>query len=175
MIAALRANIAATIFGALAAIFAIIAVVQTVKLDGFLWFDGVRDKLETATTNLNECRAGREADRTAYREAQARAAEMNRAEVQRIETQQKEITDDIQARYLSDLARLKRLRQQPAPEGSSRGSQAGEVPNPATGVDGENLPVPRSELLRCENDAAEIELKSNYLIDWVKQQLGVER
>lgn len=133
------------------------------------------NQLEAAKINLNECRAGREADRTAYREAQARAAEMNRAEVQRIETQQKEITDDIQARYLSDLARLKRLRQQPAPEGSSRGSQAGEVPNPATGVDGENLPVPRSELLRCENDAAEIELKSNYLIDWVKQQLGVER
>lgn len=178
MLNALRANIAATIFGGLAAIFALVAVVQTVKLDGFLWWDGVRDKLEIAKTELGKCITGRKEDRLAYRQAQLDAKAKNLAEVERIESAQEKITDDIQARYSRDLARLRseRLRAQGAAPKSAAGSaQAGGISNTAPRADAENLPVPRSELLQCEGDAAEIELKGNALIDWIERQLGVKR
>lgn len=177
MLSLFRANIPATVFGALAALFAIIAIVQTVQLDGFLWFDGAKDKLEKSERNLSECREGRKQDRANYVQAQRDAKARNEAEVQRIESEQQRITHDIQARYDRDLERLRaeRLRKQSAPQSVARGSQAGPVPGAAPGADGQDVSVPRSELLRCEDDAAEIELGRNALIDWVNQQLQVQR
>jgi hypothetical protein len=45
------------ILGAFAAILLVITVVQTVRLNGFLWFDGALDKLEDCARDRNELRA----------------------------------------------------------------------------------------------------------------------
>jgi hypothetical protein len=174
MLAILRANMAATIFGGLAAIFAIIAVVQTVKLNGFLWFDGVQDKLETATTNLNECRQGRLDDREAYAQAQRDARAKNDSDVQRIVEQQERVNDEAKSRYQRDLDRLRNggLRKDlAAPKGSAGCAETSANGKAAAGADGENVCVPRTLLVR----AAEIELGRNALIDWINEQLGVKR
>lgn len=53
----LRANIAATIFGGLSAILLAICVFQSVKISGFLWIDGLEDKVANLTRDNNELRA----------------------------------------------------------------------------------------------------------------------
>jgi hypothetical protein len=174
MLAILRANIAATVFGGLAAIFAIIAVAQTVKLNGFLWFDGVQDKLETATTNLNECREGRKQDRATYEQAQRDAKAKNDADVARIQAEQEKVNAEAKSRYNRDLRRLRNggLRKDlAAPKGSAGCSEASANGKATAGADAEKLCVSRSDVVRV----AEAELRLNALIDWVNEQLGVKR
>jgi hypothetical protein len=174
MLAILRANIAATVFGGLAAIFAIIAVAQSVKLNGFLWFDGVQDKLETATTNLNECREGRKQDRATYEQAQRDAKAKNDADVARIQAEQEKVNAEAKSRYNRDLRRLRNggLRKDlAAPKGIAGQGGAPGVPQAACRDDAENLCVSRSLVMR----AAEIELGRNALIDWINEQMKVGR
>lgn len=174
ILATLRANIAATIFGGMAALFAIIAVVQTVNLDGFLWIDGARDKLETAKVNLRECRKGREDDRNAYQQAQKDAAAKNQAEVQRIESEQEKHNA---ASERDTIARLNELRRQlrgqnAAPQGASGRPGASAVPAPTANPDGKaGVCLEAEQLLR----AAENEERHDQLIRWVEQQLSVKR
>lgn len=57
ILTALRANIAATLFGLLAATLLAISVYQAVQIHGFLWVDGLNDKLEDCARDRNELRA----------------------------------------------------------------------------------------------------------------------
>jgi hypothetical protein len=155
----------AMIFAGIAALCLVIAVVQSVKLDGFLWIDGVRDKLEDCTRDNNELRAGVTA-----------AKELNRQQVERITKEQEEITDDIEARYKADRERMrveldKRLRSK-APQGNPAGPGASPDGTPPGGID-EAAPVciPPSQYVQ----GAETELQLDTLIDWVERQLKVER
>jgi hypothetical protein len=57
MPAFLKANLLATALGILAAIFLIIAIIQTIQIHGFLWVDGLNDKLADCARDRNELRA----------------------------------------------------------------------------------------------------------------------
>jgi hypothetical protein len=57
ILATLRANLLACVLGLAAAIFLIIAIIQTIQLNGFLWIDGANDKVERLTIDNNELRA----------------------------------------------------------------------------------------------------------------------
>lgn len=57
ILATLRANLLATVLGLAAAIFLVIAVVQSVEINGFLWVDGLKDRLEDCQRDRNELRA----------------------------------------------------------------------------------------------------------------------
>ena len=146
----------------------LLLAVQTVRL-------GHRtNQLERAKINLNECREGRKADRQAYADAQRKAAELNKAEVERIVTEQERRSAEDKNRYQRDLNRLRNggLRKDlAAPQGSAGCAAASADGKAASGVDGENVCVSRSLLMR----AAEIELARNALIDWINNQLGVKR
>jgi hypothetical protein len=46
-----RANLMACVLGLAAAIFLVVAVVQSVQINGFLWWDGLKDKIERKRTH----------------------------------------------------------------------------------------------------------------------------
>ncbi len=78
MIATLRANLLASALGLLCAILLVIAVVQTVRIDGFgIWplkINGMKAKYETAIDKLAEARAELHRISTAKNEQQAETA-----------------------------------------------------------------------------------------------------
>lgn len=124
---------------------------------------------------IEKCSEARRADRATYERAQAEAALKNKAQVQRIEKKQQEITDEVS----SDLtARLERLRRElrdkrPSAAGGSPGrAGAGSVPAAPGGVDeAAGLCLAPGELL----SAAESEERHDRLIDWIEKQLAVPR
>jgi hypothetical protein len=149
-------------------ILAMLLAVQTARLSH------AKGDLETARINLNECREGRKQDRVEYERAQSEAKVKNEADVGRIEAEQEKINADAKSRFERDLARLRAggLRKDLAPAPRDPGSpQASPVPEAPGGADAEKLCVPRSEIMR----AAEGELRLNSLIDWINEQLGVQR
>lgn len=160
-LATLRANIAAALLGLLAACLLVITVVLTVKLHGFLWIDGAYDKIDRLTIDNNELRFGlREAER------------LNAEQVGRIKADQEKVNAKISSDYQRDLARLRaEFVRSKAAQGNSAGSKAGSVPDATGGVDAENVCVPRSLILQAQ----ELELGRNALIDWVNEQMGVDR
>jgi hypothetical protein len=155
------------IIGGLAALFLAVAVVQSIRLDGFLFWDGALDKLA-------DCREARAKDRQTYEDAQKAAAAKNRAEVHRITTEQQRKTDAAKSQYERDLARLRAGGVRPeytAPPGSPGKPGTGPNAEATCRADAENVCVPRSVIVQ----AAEIELGRNALIDWVEQQLKIAR
>lgn len=57
ILATIRANLLACVLGLAAAIFLVIAVVQSIQINGFLWFDGLKDQIEDCARDRNELRA----------------------------------------------------------------------------------------------------------------------
>jgi hypothetical protein len=118
--------------------------------------------------------AGRLADRASYVKAQADAAAQNKAQVQRVEQQQQKVTDNVEAQYRADLARLhaEQLRQQPnAASPGVAGRPGSPAPGTASsGPDGQAVPLPGPDLLRAQ----ETELQLNALIDWELQQEAID-
>jgi hypothetical protein len=155
MIATLRANIAATIFGALAAVFALVAVVQTVKLDGFLWWDGVRDKLEKKQGELDRIIAkAREMERMGN-ELASKLRERNREEANRI-------VDDAGGMRLSGPGKA---RCPGIPAGTGRPEaqpRKPDAPGPEVPPD-ERAAVPWQWLV---NRAEQCDLNRNEVISW---------
>jgi hypothetical protein len=142
--------------------------VQTLRLSA------AENRAERYKTALTAEKSARAADRRIYEQAQSQAKAKNAQQVQRIEAEQEKISAEQKSKYERDLARLRAggLRKDlAAPQGASRGTKAGPVPETACKPDGENLLVDRSVLMR----AAEIELARNALIDWINAQLGVVR
>lgn len=143
-------------------------VVQTARIDGFKFGPFQKDGLKV---ELADEKAARKADRKAYEEAQRQAQANNRAEVERIEKRQEEITDELRTKYQRDLDRLRAggLRDEyKAPPGSPGKPGASSSPETACRADEQNVCVPRSVLVR----AGEIELSRNALIDWINEQLS---
>jgi hypothetical protein len=114
--------------------------------------------------------ASREADRRAYAKAQADAAAANKAQVAKIEQQQQKVTDDVEARYRADLARLRMQSANRAPSGAASDAGPSAPSSPASGPNGQAVPLPSAELLRAQ----ETELQLNALIDWVLGQSSVD-
>jgi predicted PurR-regulated permease PerM len=99
-LATLRANLAATALGALAAILLVIAIVQTVRIEGFgswpLKIPGLQDKYDNALRKLVEARA--ELERiSSERNKQAETTDRNiRESEKRIQTSDK-VAREIEA------------------------------------------------------------------------------
>jgi hypothetical protein len=122
--------------------------------------------------------AGRLSDRTSYENAQKAAEAQNKAQIQRVETQQQRITNDADKRYQADLARLraelgKRLQQggTPATQGSAGNPGAPQVPDTTGKLDGPaTVSIPASLYVR----GAELELQLERLQQWVAEQVKVD-
>jgi hypothetical protein len=114
------------------------------------------------------------ADNASYRAAQKAAGEQNKAQVAKVEQQQQKVTDDVETRYRSNLARLRadndRLRSQGTTPSGVADKPGSPTPGPASsGPGNQAVPLPSDELLH----AREEELQLNALIDWVLQQAAV--
>ncbi len=119
-------------------------------------------------------RAARLADRDAYTEAQRKAAELNEAEVARIEREQDRITADVESNLNSRLERLRReLRGQTSTDkGAAGGPQASPDGRSGSGTSQEaGVCLTSDQLLR----AAENEERHDQLISWIERQLAVPR
>jgi hypothetical protein len=118
----------------------------------------------------NQEHSGRLADRKAYSDAQAKAAEMNKAQVARVKQQQQEITDATVSRLNSRLELIRGELRKSAPQGSPGSAGAGNPAQaPCRAIDPAWLCISPEERLR----AAESEERHDTLIDWVIQQSKV--
>lgn len=132
------------------------------------------NQLERAKINLNECRQGRIDDRKAYEDAQAKAAELNKQEVNRIVGEQDRISNDIESDLRARLERLRsELRKGTAPDQGSSGKPG----TPGVPQSGEGTPSPSRVCYAPEVvlRAAENEERHEQLIRWVQEQLKVVR
>jgi len=113
------------------------------------------------------CSQAREGERAAYVAAQEEAARRNKAEVERIEADQRRVTHEVESDLTARLERLRReLRAQAAP-GSASGAGAAQAPTAGAGPDeAPRVCLAPDELLR----AAENEERHDRLIDWVERQ-----
>jgi hypothetical protein len=158
-------------------VLGIACLVQTARIEGFgIWplhIDGLKATLAATETALKNERDGRANDRLAYRKAQADSAAKNKVHVADVEAQQKRITDDVEARYRADLARLRAERVQPANGPSQRaanGAGSSTAGPASSGPHPEAVSLPSDELLRAQ----ETELQLNALIDWVLGQSSID-
>jgi hypothetical protein len=125
-----------------------------------------RDLWKGRTQHLTQLR---EFERKSYDRAQEIAAEMNKAEIERIRKQQEAITDEVSSDLNSRLERIRReLRQvSPAAPGAPKGpgtSNPGQAPCIAN--DPAWLCVaPEERLLGAENEE-----RHDQLITWVERQ-----
>ena len=130
------------------------------------------DKLKA---QIEKCSEARRADRATYQRAQAEASLLNKAQVQRIEKKQQEITNEVSSDLNARLERLRRELSKPRP------SAAGGSPGSAgAGPDGESRPGSDEEAGLCLApdellSAAESEERHDRLIDWIEKQLKVVR
>jgi hypothetical protein len=120
-----------------------------------------------------KCAEGRKADRAAYETAQKDAASKNKAQVQKIESEQQRITANVEADLTARLERLRsELRRNATSQGSPRSPGAGGVPEAPGSANGEaRVCLEADQLLR----GAENEERHEQLIRWVEQQLKVSR
>ena len=124
-------------------------------------------------TQLTKCSQGRDADRLAYRKAQADAAAKNKAHVADVEAKQKRITDETVASLNDRLSRLTgELRAHgPAAQSHPNGAGSPALPKPASGTsETPGLCLSSEQLLRAAQD----EERHDQLIDWVEQQMKVD-
>jgi FtsZ-interacting cell division protein ZipA len=149
-----------------------IALAVILSLSIALWAaDRRADKWEAQS---RKCAVARESDRNAYTAAQNEARRLNEAEVARIESEQRRITDEVQSDLNSRLERLRReLRANPAaPGGSAGGPDPGpDGSAPEGSPDSARLCLAPEVVLR----GAENEERHEQLIRWVEKQLGVKR
>jgi hypothetical protein len=161
----ITSRISSMIFAGIATLLLVVCVYQQVQINGFLWIDGLRDKLADCERDRNELRAG-----------VAEAKRLNEAQVQRIEKEQEAITNDIERKYEADRVRLKReladrLRAK-APQGNPAGPKAGpNGPAPSGPDEAAKVCIPTGDYV----SGAETELQLDTLITWVEQQLKVVR
>jgi hypothetical protein len=127
---------------------------------------------------LSLCQEGRAADRAAYAKAQADAAALNKVQVERVKSEQQEITQNAENRYNADLARLRaqlaaELQQSAnaAHQGASGGSGLSDLPNAAAVPDDPSrVSIPKSLYVR----GAELELQLERLQQWICQQVAID-
>lgn len=169
------------------------AAVQTVRLNGLhLWPISIEGWIATA----GKREAERDQERSAHIETKARIAsaakEAERLEQQRIErvkSEQKEISDAIEADYRTRLAdaraRAGELRRQLQAGGTDSGAGGGgevhgvsvATGRAAAAAEDPGLPdtaIARAEQLERDLVATEQAIQLNALIDWVVKQAGID-
>lgn len=85
------------IFAGVAIFFLSFAIIQTIRLDGFFWIDGVIEKLDKE-------RAAHIATKVGYANAQLVAAEMNKKQVEEIKQRYDAIATETENEYEKRLA-----------------------------------------------------------------------
>ena len=190
---------------AIAALFLLVLAglaVQTVRLEGLkVWPISITGWIQTAKAREGE----RDAERTAhaktkadYRDAQVEAERQETARIERVRTQQKEITDAIESDYLARVAdlgaRADRLRAQLRPRTDIVGAPPGEQSAPLRDSAGRTdeaagdsrLPAGRGEPVasqfgrtpeeQLERDivATQQALQLDALIDWIRRQTAID-
>lgn len=166
-----------------------IACVQTTRLYGFqIWSISTRGWIETAEQFERERDAERAAHRqtkTDYRNAQIEAARLESQRLDRVRTEQQEITDAVEADYSARLAdartRAERLREDLRTRSATR-SEADPITMPVLSAAGagtsaaaENTRLPSgTEQLERDLIATEQAIQLDALIGWVKRQAAVE-
>lgn len=85
------------IFAGVAIFFLSLAIIQTIRLDGFFWIDGVIEKLDKE-------RAAHIATKVGYANAQLVAAEMNKKQVEAIKERYDAIATETENEYEKRLA-----------------------------------------------------------------------
>ena len=166
-----------------------IACVQTTRLYGFqFWSISMRGWIEAAEQFERERDAERAAHRqtkTDYRNAQIEAARLESQRLERVRTEQQEITDAVEADYSARLAdaraRAERLRENLRTRSATR-SAADPISMPGLSAAGagtsaaaENTRLPSgTEQLERDLIATEQALQLDALIDWVQRQSAVE-
>ena len=167
----------------------VIAAVQTTRLYGFeIWSISMRGWIETAEQFNRERDAERAAHRqtkTDYRNAQIEAARLESQRLDRVRTEQQEITDEVEADYSARLAytraRAERLREDLRTRSAAR-SAADPISMPGLSAAGAETSA-AAESTRLPSDAEQLErdliateqaIQLDALIDWVKRQAVVE-
>lgn len=167
----------------------VITCVQTTRLYGFqIWSISMRGWIETAEQFERERDAERAAHRqtkTDYRNAQIEAARLESQRLDRVRTEQQEITDAVEADYSARLAdartRAERLREDLRTRSAAR-SAADPIAMPGLSAAGagtsaaaENTRLPSgTEQLERDLIATEQAIQLDALIDWLKRQAAVE-
>lgn len=156
------------IFAGVAIFFLSFAIIQTIRLDGFFWIDGVIEKLDKE-------RAAHIATKVGYANAQLVAAEMNKKQVEAIKQRYDAIATETENEYEKRLAdnraslRQWMHRQAQATGRSGEGSGAGSAATlPAEPVQG----TEKTEFLVSAEDleiAADNYSQLSALIDWAKK------
>jgi hypothetical protein len=145
--------------------------------------DRLTDRLDAAQIALGAERASHEATKTGYAAAQEQAAQAETARLERIASQQKEITDDIVQDYRSRLAanraRYERLRERARTDRAAPGAPAGEpVPGlpaaPGRAAEGPGDRLPAEDDLAWRLTASEQALQLEALIAWAKRQAAID-
>ncbi|MFI8667166.1 hypothetical protein ACIGGE_12080 [Qipengyuania sp. NPDC077410] len=166
-----------------------IACVQTTRLYGFqIWSISMRGWIETAEQFERDRDAERAAHRQTkidYRNAQIEAARLESQRLDRVRTEQQEITDAVEADYSASLAdartRAERLREDLRTRSTAR-SAADPISVPSLSAAGagtsaaaENTRLPSgTEQLERDLIATEQAIQLDALIDWVKRQAAVQ-
>lgn len=172
------------LFGSIA-----VACVQTTRLYGFeIWSISMRGWIETAGQYERERDAERTAHRktkTDYRTAQTEAATLERQRLDRVRTEQQEITDAVEADYSARLAdaraRAEQLREDLRTRSTTGGSPE-HVAMPSLSVAGEGTSAAAeaarlpSGIEQLERDliATEQAIQLDALIAWVERQAALD-
>jgi hypothetical protein len=123
---------------------------------------------------ITKCAEGRAADRVAYTKAQADAAALNEAQIQRVKSEQQRITDETVSTLDARIELIRNeLRKQQAPtaQHAPGGPQTGNTsPAPCTVTDPAWMCLSPAERL----SAAENEERHDELIDWVLKQSSID-
>lgn len=130
---------------------------------------GQRDnRIERQQVSINELRFERDKLIAAAKEAER----LNKEQVQRIVSEQDRISSNVEADLNARLERLRSELRAKAPQRNPQGSGASPDGKAPGATDGEaGVCLAPDELLR----AAENEERHDRLIDWVEQQLQVQR
>lgn len=120
-------------------------------------------KLSERVTQLTQLRA---ADRQSYEAAQAQAQAKNKADLERIKSQQERISDEVVFDYQRELADLRLRAQGRANQGSAGKPGISGVPQTAPRADADGLQLSPDERLQAQ----EIELRLLFLQNWIVEQ-----
>jgi hypothetical protein len=154
-----------------------------------VWGNGWKHVAVNRTTQLNECKSGRAADRQAYtqtvqnyRTAQQRAEQEDRAKDERTKAQQAQInqerSNEYEARIADARARAGRLHKEstpPAPVGGTGGSSVPSVSSAASGASQAACDrLSDGSLADPQLCATEQGIQLDELIKWAKAQHSVD-
>lgn len=166
----------------------VFAGIQTIRIEGFWFIRGYKDRVAVLRIDLDAARAERDAEaarhlatKQAYREAQAEAARLEKARLASVLAQQKDITDAISADYSKRLAAARaaadRLRaealQGRSGSAGSPGSQS--VPGMACAAGGTDEAPCGDGLSDAQRlIATEQAIQLDSLITWVERMSGID-